>query len=172
MHAMLDIETLGTKPNSAVLSAGVVFFDPKTGTTHEQKMFLFDPKQQPNRPVDFTTMKWWMMQTQAAREHWYKAKFENIHKELVEFVNFCKTHKSLTWWGCSPAFDQIIMESLLESRGVKVPWIFWKWRDVRTIKDFLKDKSAVNSNAHDPVADCHAQIILVNRFYQEQGLTQ
>ena len=118
MHAMLDIETLGTTADAPVLSAAVVFFDPQTGNTFEQ------------------------------------AKFEKV-----------------TWWANSPAFDEVIMSSLLRQAEVRIPWSFWEWRDVRTLRNFLFDKTKPNNkNAHDPLADCLAQIELVHRFYVEQAM--
>lgn len=170
MHGMLDIETLGVRPDNAVLSAGVIFFDPETEERFGEELFLFDPRQQPDRPIDFETMKWWMNQSQAARAHWEHATFPPIDRELRRFADFCGSYADVTWWGNSPAFDQIIMENIMESFHVEVPWNFWKWRDVRTIKDFLLDGNLPkNKNAHDPIADCVAQIEVVCRFYREQN---
>lgn len=172
MHAMLDIETLGTKPNSPVLSAAVVFFNPRTGQIFEQELFLFDPEQQPGREINFSTMKWWMGQTTKARAHWSQADFPDIDDEIERFVKFCGTHGTQTkWWGNSPAFDQIIMESLLNDFDWFPPWKYWNWRDVRTIRHFLQDKTApANNNAHNPISDCIAQIESVVRFYTEQTM--
>ena len=39
-HAMIDIETLGTEPDSVVLSAGAVKFNPFTLTDPHAKTFL------------------------------------------------------------------------------------------------------------------------------------
>jgi len=171
MHAMLDIETLGTEPNSPVLSAGIVFFDPKTDKIHETGMFLFDPNEQPGRPINFNTMKWWMKQSKEARAHWEQAQPQPIRVELERFQVFANSHGSTTWWANSPAFDEVIMSSLFADYDMTPPWKFWSWRDVRTVKAFLNDTTPIpNLNAHDPIADCLAQIRLVFRFYKEQAM--
>lgn len=168
MHAMLDIETLGTNPDAPVLSAAVVYFDPETGETFEQAKFVFDVRLQEGRPINFDTMKWWMDQSKKASKHWRTAK---KYDKLADFVLFCDKHKKVTWWANSPAFDEVIMSSLLRDAKERVPWKFWTWRDVRTVKNFLFDKTApTNKNAHDPLDDCLAQIELVHRFYTEQAM--
>ena len=168
MHAMLDIETLGTTADAPVLSAAVVFFDPQTGNTFEQAKFVFDVRQQKNRPINFDTMKWWMTQSSKAREHWMNPQEYN---SLEQFAAFCSKYEKVTWWANSPAFDEVIMSSLLRQAEVRIPWSFWEWRDVRTLRNFLFDKTKPNNkNAHDPLADCLAQIELVHRFYVEQAM--
>lgn len=168
MHAMLDIETLGTNPDAPVLSAAVVYFDPETGETFGAAKFVFDVRQQTDRPINFDTMKWWMSQSAEASAHWREAK---TYDGLEQFAAFCSKYERVTWWANSPAFDEVIMSSLLRGAGVRVPWNFWTWRDVRTIKAFLFDKSKPqNNNAHDPLDDCLAQIELVHRFYTEQAM--
>jgi len=173
MHAMLDIETLGTDPNAPVLSAAIVFFDPETETVHESKMFLFSPNDQPDRPINFDTMKWWMDQTKEAAAHWKNATPGPIRAELEAFRQFANKYNVKVWWANSPAFDEVIMSSLFKDFGIQAPWKFWTWRDVRTVKNFLRDRSPPkNTNAHDPTADCLAQIELVFRFYSEQAMIE
>jgi len=165
---MLDIETLGTGPDAPVLSAAVVFFDPETEKTFEQAKFIFNVTLQTTRVIDFTTVTWWINQSPEARAHWMNVKEYNT---LEQFVQFCETHSKVTWWANSPAFDEVIMSSLLRDADERVPWKFWTWRDVRTIRNFLFNQTKPNNNnVHDPLADCLAQIELVNRFYAQQAM--
>ena len=97
----------------------------------------------------------------------YATKYDTV----LDFVNFCQTHgKSVTWWGNSPAFDQIIMESLIRDSDLTFPWNFWKWRDVRTTRSYIRGTSKPPVTAHDPLADCLAQIDSVVTFYSEQAM--
>ena len=49
-HAMIDIETLGTMPNSVVLTVGAVKFDPFTQTTpHAPKLWKLDVDEQSDK---------------------------------------------------------------------------------------------------------------------------
>jgi len=40
MHLMIDLETLGTKPDAVVLSAGLVLFDHKKGIVDKKEIVL------------------------------------------------------------------------------------------------------------------------------------
>jgi DNA polymerase III epsilon subunit-like protein len=62
---MVDIETLGTKPSSTILSIGAVFFDIETGELGERFYMNIDPKQ--DRSIDPSTVMWWMVQSSEAR---------------------------------------------------------------------------------------------------------
>ena len=167
MHAMLDIETLGTNPDAPVLSAAVIYFNPHTGETFEYAKFVFDVRQQ-DRPINFDTMKWWMSQSKEASAHWREAQ---TYDSLEQFSAFCSRYENVIWWANSPAFDEVIMSHLLRQTGVRVPWNFWAWRDVRTIKSYLFNRTKPNNkNKHDPLDDCLAQIELVHRFYTEQAM--
>lgn len=169
IHAMLDIETLSTSASATVLSAAVVFFDPETGEIVEKNMMVFDALRQ-NRHIDVNTIKWWMKQPAAASEHWRNP---SEYSTVESFARVCSKYGKVTWWALSPTFDEVIMTSLFADAGVPCPWTPWVWLDVRTIKNFLFDKTKPkNANAHNPVEDCLAQIELVVRFYREQAMVK
>jgi|14_taG_2_1085336.scaffolds.fasta_scaffold08161_2 exodeoxyribonuclease VIII len=170
MDAMLDIETLGVDPGAAILSAGVVYFNPSTGKTHDEELFLFDPRQQPERSIEYGTMIWWMNQTREAQAHWRDSQFPNLQTEIARFVKFCKKHGDVTWWACGPHFDFVMMESLLKQQGTPAPWKFWKLRDTRTLRDLIDvSRLPANANAHNPIADCKRQISEVAEFHSQGG---
>jgi len=178
-HFMLDIETLSQDTRVAsVVSIALVAFRPGGGIQRES-LWILDPDDQPNRKADFATIQWWMKQRPEAAAHWAipsrRTPTLQALKELSWGVNPViygpGTWDQAIWWGNSPNFDETIMTGLYKEFSVAPPWKFREWRDVRTIREFLKDKSfPENPNLHNPLADCRAQIELVERFYKEQGL--
>lgn len=172
---MLDVETLGQDARVApVISLACVAFRPGQGIQHSVD-WVFNSDDQVHRKADFATIQWWMKQRPEAAAHWVQAKEYYSTASRLDMLKawtrtFSPTSETI-WWGNSPNFDETIMTGLYKEFSIAPPWKFREWRDVRTIKEFLKDKTLPeNPNLHNPLADCRAQIELVERFYKEQGL--
>jgi len=178
LHFMLDIETLGQDTNAVVLSAAVLAFNPVNQNVTGGITFLFDPEDQKQRTIDFDTVSWWVKQSPEASSHWLSKERPSTPTSLLELNRRVEALKLLTtrgaqdvrWWAKSPSFDKALMESLYRDFGLTPPWGFRDWRDVRTVSEFLKDKSPIRPEIpHDPLSDAEAQAKLVMRFYREQG---
>lgn len=142
-HVMIDFETLGNTPDSAVLSLGAVTFT--KDEILDEKSWFFDVEIQTSLrlAVSFETVAWWMKQGEEAR-----ALFENCLKHgqrptvvLTEFSNWLsadskypKTDWNLLVWSCGSSFDIPIIESLMRRSNITPPWKFWNHRCYRTIK--------------------------------------
>ena len=175
-HFMLDIETLGQSPSAPVVSIGVIAFRPG-GEVQWEMLWVLDPDDQLERKADFDTIRWWMTRKPEAAAHWVNPEERFSTSVVLGWLKGNATSSAnLTWdqaiwWGNSPNFDETIMTGLYREFSITPPWKFREWCDVRTIREFLKDKSfPENPNLHNPLADCRAQIELVERFYKEQGL--
>ena len=88
-HAMIDIETLGTLPESVILSVGGVKFDPFTSNEpHDGKHWKLDADSQTEkgRFVDDKTLEWWAKQDQAIQDVAFtdegRVPVDNFMKEL------------------------------------------------------------------------------------------
>ena len=70
-HAMIDIETLDTRPNSVVLSVGAVKFDPYAEIEPHTKTLWrpgVDDQLAQGRTMSNTTLEWWAKQDQAIQD--------------------------------------------------------------------------------------------------------
>lgn len=175
-HFMLDIETLGQLPSAPVVSIACVMFKPGLGVQREY-LWVLNPDDQLERKADFDTIRWWMTRKPEAAAHWIDPEERFSTSAVLGWLKSIASSSSelswdqAIWWGNSPNFDETIMTGLYREFSIVPPWKFREWRDVRTIKEFLKDKtSPKNPNLHNPLEDCKAQIELVERFYKEQGL--
>ena len=63
-HVMLDLETLGTSSNAAIIVVGAIFFDPKTGKTGVPFYQIVKGPQDNNGIIDADTVLWWMAQAE------------------------------------------------------------------------------------------------------------
>lgn len=171
-HIMLDIETMGTSSNAAIMSIGACYFNPATGeigdTFHEQVDISS------NGQIDASTVIWWMDQDDEARSKFKNnGKAGHINAVLAEFADFVKPNCQV--WGNGIAFDNVIIRTACEHpsfpRGA--PWKFWNDRDVRTMVELgkvigidPKRDFPFEGVKHDALADAIHQAKYVSAIWQ------
>ena len=166
-HIMLDIETMGTSTNAAIMAIGACYFDPATGeigdTFHQQVDITSNGK------IDASTVIWWMKQSDDARSKFYNNdKAGHINAVLADFANFVKLNCQV--WGNGIAFDNVIVRNAYDGRE---PWKFWNDRDVRTMVELghaigidPKRDFPFEGVKHDALADAIHQAKYVSSIWQ------
>lgn len=154
---MIDLETLGTTPNTPVISLGAVFFDlegKQLGPTFYLPCDVSEQIARGRKPTG-ETIKWWMGQSDAAKKVFHE-QAKPMKEVLTLFVQWYKANnpKGAYVWGNGSTFDISIMEDLFRDYGIPLPWGYNKAMDLRTFKRFSKNgeqvkKSGVNHNALD-----------------------
>ncbi|MFW6247150.1 MAG: 3'-5' exonuclease [bacterium] len=163
---MLDVETLGNKSYSALLSIGAVEFDINTGEIGSKfyKRIDLQSSLDVGLKVNGSTFYWWLQQSQAARDEICK---ENEHISIVikEFYSYFRkiNNPEIQIWGNGARLDIGLLEDAYEACGLLdlMPWKFRCERDVRTIVSIaphVKDNYPFNGIEHHPVDDCIFQI--------------
>lgn len=68
-HLMIDLETMGNKPNAPIVSIGAVFFEPSTGELGEEfyRVVSLKSSMDGGAVPDPDTIMWWMQQSEEAR---------------------------------------------------------------------------------------------------------
>ena len=174
---MIDIETLGTVPDSVILTIGAIKFnrydDIKKLKNYDTFYVRVCPKscKKIGSVIDKKTLEWWKQQ---GPEEKYEA-LENpdridITSALKKLSKWIGPNKYI--WANSPSFDCVILESSYARCGIKVPWQFWKTRDCRTLFDISKNYLqkdihlySDNLNKHNALNDCYIQLCkLKNSF--------
>ena len=160
-HVMIDIETMGTKSFSSIISIGAVEFDIESGKTG--RVFYCNVDLQScidaGLVMDADTVIWWMKQSELARSKLIDGGALKLKEALSRFSEFIKSDNKV--WGNSARFDLGLLENAYSKLGMDVPWKFWNERDVRTLVSFHPD---VNKNLafegiqHDALDDCKHQI--------------
>lgn len=133
-HCMIDIETMGKRPNAPVLSIGAVKFDPDTGTLGEQFYAAISPVDALRHGTpDGDTLKWWMEQADEARRAAVGGT-RLLRDALQDLSSFYSNWNSVTVWGNGPSFDMTILEyAYHRAAGSLAPWRFWNVACCRTI---------------------------------------
>ena len=181
-HTMIDLETLGLKPSAIFLSCGLVSFDPILGEIEDEKAVCLYPsiKEQAElgRTQDKETLSWWERQTAEARAETFVdvSKQSSLAEFHFQFRNWLNDNsfafKSRYIWSNGASFDIVILEDLLRSMELGIPWMFWNIRDTRTAWDMagVTYKKEENLIAHSAKHDAIEQAQRVCKAYELLGL--
>jgi hypothetical protein len=167
---MIDLETLGTKSDTAVLSLGAVIFNREEILKKQLWHFNLNEQLKVKRSVTGDTLTWWMNQSESARGVFAKCNTEGIlARQFVEsFDQFIGTQK-LKVWSNGASFDVPIIENLLCQAGAQIPWKFWDVRCYRTMKAMFSIEIGVirDGVAHDALDDAIFQTKCIQKYLAE-----
>ena len=175
---MLDIETMGTQKNAAMLSIACVAFDRKTGVAEKDTYFYrrIDPNDYDNYPgrfsMDISTIMWWMEQEREVQQEAWGGKLP-LKGALGAFLAWLPGGSDLHVWAHGKDFDPPIVENALKACKMPIPWKFWQTLDTRTAY-FLADTPVrplfpiEGFPKHHPVGDCLSQIDALRRAIVEK----
>lgn len=170
--ASIDLETLSTRGDAAVLSIGVTAFDRMTGA--------LGPRLHVNINIDDaikhghvsgSTLAWWMQQEAAAKEVAFNGD-SGLASALSALSSFIGTLPGVRVWGNGATFDIGILEYAYKKIGVPPPWLFYNIRDMRTIVDLAEDmgfdkRSIVfEGTAHNAGDDSAHQARVISAAYK------
>lgn len=90
-HMMLDLETMGNKSNSVILSVGAVMFDIETGEIGEYfyERIEFQSALDVGLKINADTVEWWMKQSDEARAQLFEKPRHDIKKSPRGFLRIC-----------------------------------------------------------------------------------
>jgi len=135
-HIMLDLETMSTSSNAAIVAIGAVEFDGnKLGEEFYARVSL-DSSMQLGGEVSASTILWWTQQDEAARAEFREAKSHIRHalEDFEAFLHGVRDQDEVAMWGNGAAFDNVILANAYRRAGWNVPWAFWNDRCYRTLK--------------------------------------
>ncbi|MGZ8916266.1 MAG: 3'-5' exonuclease [Methylobacter sp.] len=170
---MIDLETLSTRPDAAIISIGAAYFDIKTGEIGDTFYMPINLTDTPEfGHISAETVKWWLKQNEEARNAITDAdNYAEIPYALNEFNKFLRPGTKL--WSNGSSFDLVILRSAYARCGYKTPWNYWDERDTRTIVDIASRISGVNAaksipfsgDKHNALADAIHQATYVSKAF-------
>lgn len=158
---MVDIETLSTAINCAIVSIGAIKFSLSEGIQDRFKVNI-DPVscKKFGRAINKKTIDWWFEQPKAAREGWMTDP-KPMDEALNTFADWYGP-KSRVIWSKGSYFDFPRLEDSFQACEIAIPWKYWDVYDYRTIINVLKiDDRKLKSEGsvyHDAVSDCEEQL--------------
>lgn len=150
---MVDWETLDTKHTAAVRSVGWVVF------CYDTKQILrtgyidginVQAQLKLGRTISWSTLCWWMAQSEEARQAMFTDDAETTFREAVmELGREFQDLECVEIWGNGTDFDTKITESLLDLLHMPP---FWHFRKQRCYREFMIGKQRI----HKPEVSHHA----------------
>lgn len=169
----IDIETMDTGPQAAVVAIGARLFT-RDGPSKGFECFIDQMLAGQIGTVSEETMKWWAKQDNAVRDQVFSGKLHPTDA-LFRLDQFLAEHKPETVWANSPSFDIVILRHLYKQCGRKFPFHYRDERDFRTLyamgRDLQVDTISAwqDMRAHNPLDDATAQAkagaLILSRIY-------
>jgi exodeoxyribonuclease VIII len=169
-NVMLDLETMGTAATSAIVAIGAVRFDQDLGVTDKFYTVVdLESSIKKGFDIDGSTVKWWMMQSEAARKEIF-GKGVPIKEALVSFQEWLGAgHTQI--WGNGSDFDNVILENAFRKYGVVKPWAYHLNRCHRTmVSSFPSIEVDKVGTAHNAVDDAEYQANYLMALVEQNNL--
>lgn len=132
---MLDLETMSTESNAAIIAIGAVSFSDKIESEFYTEVSL-------NSSVDSglhicpKTVLWWLSQSKDAQDKFKKNnKAPSLHDALLSFSEWAAIQKVGSIWGNGATFDNVILRNAFQNAGLEYPIPFWADACYRTVKN-------------------------------------
>ena len=157
---MLDLETMGTRPNAPIVAVGAVAFDMHTLELGERYYAVMDLASSValGSVIDASTVLWWLDQSDDARSSLTRgaryAASDLLNDFSVWLTNFSTDRESRRVWGCGPDIDCVLLSEHYMKAGIEVPWRFWNQRCYRTVKNLYPNvEQDPRTGKHNAVED-------------------
>jgi hypothetical protein len=167
---MIDLETLATSPDAAILTIGAVKFDPFGKDIEEPAMDSFyvrvdlDSCDEIGLVTSDDTIAWWSNQSKEAQEEAFGTDNRlHIREAFDKLYKFCWGAKRV--WSNGAGFDIVICDHVYKKLNKASPWNFWQARDVRTAFDLGIDPKRPTVTAHHALQDAYNQAVGIQNVY-------
>ena len=164
---MIDLETMSTKPDAAIVSIGAVEFGPdfeQIGDPFYTPISLHSCKTY-GLHIEQSTVDWWAAQPAETRAHWEVADAPDLTDGLKAFQDWlwsrAGNRKNVCPWGNGADFDMVITRNGFNAVGAEEPWMFYNVHCFRTVKNMYPLSAGevpARSGAHRADADAVYQL--------------
>ena len=160
-RVMVDIETLGIEPGSAILSIGAVRFGIDGLGEELYHEISLKSCQEAGLEIDADTLEWWLDQDDAVAG--VLTGGDPLGEILARFRLWYHAHDFDEIWAKSPSFDCEQLEVAFDAVGLTEPWQFRDERDVRTLQSLpCAVEIEMDGDEHDALDDAKYQARIVS----------
>lgn len=169
---MVDLETWGTRPGSALRSIGAVTFDLASGAVGDEFYANIDDASCESWGLtkDPATVQWWAEQSSEARDALAEAP-QALPDALMRFANWWGEHAGTELWAYGPNFDEVLLGAAFKACSIAAPWTYKQPRCARTMLALagveIPRSKGVHHNAID---DARNQVAALHEAFTKLGL--
>lgn len=175
VHVMIDLETWGTLPGSALRSIGAVTFSPY-GEPHEGKSFYANIDQQSCMDAELSinrdTAIWWSGQSLESQRR-LEENQRPLRDVVHDFARWWQSVGGTYVWSNGANFDEVLWRIAAAKVDHGTPWKYWNVRDTRTCWAMAGlDHRGIpfEGTQHDALADARHQAKCVTAAYEILGI--
>lgn len=158
---MLDMETLGTAPGSAIISIGAVAFSEEMGSTG-WKTYYSEPISRASCAsiglvADTATLQWWAQQNEEARKTFDDS--EDVSRSthiIIALQKFARWYpQGARLWSNGANFDGVLLREAYRRAMLKAPYQYYEEHCYRTMKSLWREvpKPEFNGTRHSALDD-------------------
>lgn len=179
LEIMLDLETMGTGPDAAIIAIGAVAFDLDKGELLPYEFYHvvdLGSSVDEGGVIDASTVMWWLKQSDEARSAFYGPRDFHIRTSLDNFAAWCNSLCGVGRgclagvWGNGATFDNVILSQAYKRAVVERPWPYRADRCYRTIvalhPEIPFERVGVYHNALD---DAKSQALHLIKILKKRG---
>ena len=160
MDLMVDLEGLGTGPETTILTIAAQEFDPlERGRFGRDYYVRVSLESQEGRSIEQGTIDWWATQPAAVREEAFAEEDRVPLQQALEGLHRVMWHAKRVW-AQGPTYDMNILEHAYKSLGMPLPWKYYSVRDSRTLFSLTPNLNSYPAS-HHALEDCRRQIDLL-----------
>lgn len=169
-HAMIDIETLGTRPGDVILSIGAVWFSVTDGIKSSVHISIdTESSKAAGLRAQKSTLEWWSKQSEQARTVAFSGEL-SLESALKQFTMWLPKGENTMVWGNGANFDNALMAAAYRAMKMPVPWPYWNDRCYRTISSmFMKTKVERVGTGHNALDDATTQALRLIQMAKDNG---
>ena len=176
VNVMVDIETLGTRPGSVILSIGAVTFGASGVGNEFYRIINTQTCLNAGLELDPATLDWWASQSPEARatlNHSADLKTSvSLARALSDFREYLAVYDKGTVrvWGNGSNFDNVLIAAAYRKAGDVTPWNYLNDRCYRTLKNLEPDcKPNRTGTFHSALDDAKTQAEHAIRLHNRLG---
>lgn len=173
-HFMIDLETMGLKPTSAIVSIGVVHFNQTEILDQFHQPIQLQSCLDVGMTQDASTVSWWAGQSAEARASWDNDDAVPVTEGLMRLVEFLRKHasdKSCCPWGNGSDFDNVLLVNAFDKIGADAPWKFYNHHCFRTMKNVFPVPDVPRTGTyHSAIDDALTQTKHLHRILSQYGI--
>lgn len=164
---MIDLETLGTQADAAILSIGAVKFV-RNGDYIDDAAFYASIAfgSQPQRFISGDTLAWWMKQSDEARAAWSEPGKISLGSALGQMKEWLGKSDETLFYSNGADFDIPMIEHALRTYGYSPLGNFWNHRCYRTMKSEYPSVQVPREGAHNALMDAIYQAKHLQAIYR------
>jgi len=157
---MVDLEGLGTGPETTILTIAAQEFDPlERGRLGRDFYVRVSLESQEGRSIEQGTIDWWATQPDIVKQEAFSEEDRVSLQEALQGLHRIMWHAKRVW-AQGPTYDMNILEHAYKSLHMPLPWKYYSVRDSRTVFSLAPNLQTYPAS-HHALEDCRRQIDLL-----------